>query len=124
MSGPLLVALGSNLPDRSGRSSLDRELTDQLVDTGATVHPEPASELLRHELVETVQRGLDELAPKERRLLQLLHATSRPSYTEISLDLGMPRGSIGPTRARCLAKLRHTDTVARYLHSDQLALGA
>ena len=28
------------------------------------------------------------------------------SYAEISDELGLPIGSIGPTRARCLAKLR------------------
>jgi len=30
----------------------------------------------------------------------------RPDYAAISEALGMPVGSIGPTRGRCLAKLR------------------
>jgi DNA-directed RNA polymerase specialized sigma24 family protein len=30
----------------------------------------------------------------------------RPSYTELSAELGMPVGGIGPTRGRCLEKLR------------------
>ena len=30
----------------------------------------------------------------------------RPDYTKIAADLGMPVGSIGPTRGRCLQKLR------------------
>jgi DNA-directed RNA polymerase specialized sigma24 family protein len=30
----------------------------------------------------------------------------RPDYQSISQDLDMPVGSIGPTRARCLAKVR------------------
>jgi len=33
-------------------------------------------------------------------------ATPAPSYAEVSEALGMPIGSIGPTRARCLASLR------------------
>ena len=30
----------------------------------------------------------------------------RPDYAELARSLGMPQGSIGPTRGRCLAKLR------------------
>ena len=30
----------------------------------------------------------------------------KPSYDEIAERLGIPVGSIGPTRARCLEKLR------------------
>jgi DNA-directed RNA polymerase specialized sigma24 family protein len=33
-------------------------------------------------------------------------ASPPPSYTDVSAALGMPIGSIGPTRARCLARLR------------------
>jgi hypothetical protein len=29
----------------------------------------------------------------------------RPDYAELARSLGMPQGSIGPTRGRCLAKL-------------------
>lgn len=48
-----------------------------------------------------------ELLPERcRRLLRLLMATPPPSYQEISEALGMPVGSIGPTRQRCLACLR------------------
>jgi hypothetical protein len=39
-------------------------------------------------------------------LLRLLLAEPAPSYTEVSAALNMPVGSIGPTRGRCLAKLR------------------
>ena len=31
---------------------------------------------------------------------------NRPDYAQLAVDLGMPVGSIGPTRGRCLAKLR------------------
>jgi RNA polymerase sigma factor (sigma-70 family) len=42
-----------------------------------------------------------------RRLLTLLYYRSDPpSYSEVAVILGMPEGSLGPTRARCLEKLR------------------
>jgi DNA-directed RNA polymerase specialized sigma24 family protein len=39
-------------------------------------------------------------------LLRVLIATPPPSYADVSAALGMPVGSIGPTRARCLQRLR------------------
>jgi len=42
-----------------------------------------------------------------RKLLSLLYLEpEEPSYDEISARLAMPLGSIGPTRARCLRKMR------------------
>lgn len=42
-----------------------------------------------------------------RSLLGLLYGDDEPAaYAHIAAQLGMPEGSIGPTRARCLAKLR------------------
>lgn len=48
----------------------------------------------------------DELPDPCRRLLRVLVADPPPAYAEIADALDMPIGSIGPTRARCLAKLR------------------
>jgi RNA polymerase sigma factor (sigma-70 family) len=41
-----------------------------------------------------------------RRLLRVLMADPAPSYQEVSAALEMPIGSIGPTRQRCLERLR------------------
>ncbi len=41
-----------------------------------------------------------------RRLLRVVAFDDRPDYASIATDLEMPIGSIGPTRRRCLAKLR------------------
>jgi RNA polymerase sigma factor (sigma-70 family) len=41
-----------------------------------------------------------------RRLLRVIAFMDRPDYQHLSQDLDMPVGSIGPTRARCLAKVR------------------
>jgi len=74
-------------------------------------------DLLRRERERTVLDGLAELAPEHRRLLELLHAEARVSYQEISNTLGIPTGSIGPTRARCLNKLRKTGAVRTFARS-------
>ena len=65
-------------------------------------------DLLCAERNRAIVDGLAELAPEHRRLLVLLHAEPRARYQEIGRTLGMPPGSIGPTRARCLEKLRKT----------------
>jgi RNA polymerase sigma factor (sigma-70 family) len=41
-----------------------------------------------------------------RRLLRVIAFVERPDYAHLSTELQMPVGSIGPTRGRCLAKLR------------------
>jgi RNA polymerase sigma factor (sigma-70 family) len=41
-----------------------------------------------------------------RRLLRVVAFEDRPDYRQLATDLDMPIGSIGPTRGRCLAKLR------------------
>jgi RNA polymerase sigma factor (sigma-70 family) len=46
------------------------------------------------------------LRPSDQALLRLLLAEPRPAYEEISAALDMPIGSIGPTRARALKRLR------------------
>lgn len=55
-----------------------------------------------------LRRALDALDGRCRDLLQMLFADDdeRPGYDDIGRRLGMPVGSIGPTRARCLGKLR------------------
>ena len=53
------------------------------------------------------EQALGCLDPRCRRLLTALFLEANaPSYEAIGRRLGMPVGSIGPTRGRCLAKLR------------------
>ena len=47
-----------------------------------------------------------QLSERCRRLLAVIAFAPRPDYATIAVDLGIPVGSIGPTRGRCLAKLR------------------
>jgi RNA polymerase sigma factor (sigma-70 family) len=53
-----------------------------------------------------VAAAVEQLSGRQRDLLSMLFADPEPSYVEISRALGMPIGSIGPTRARSLARLR------------------
>ncbi|WP_260857332.1 RNA polymerase sigma factor [Microbacterium sp. 1.5R] len=46
------------------------------------------------------------LTDRCQRLLRVIAFDDRPDYARLAADLAMPVGSIGPTRQRCLAKLR------------------
>jgi RNA polymerase sigma factor (sigma-70 family) len=50
--------------------------------------------------------ALGRLAERCQRLLRVIAFEDRPDYARLARDLAMPVGSIGPTRQRCLAKLR------------------
>jgi DNA-directed RNA polymerase specialized sigma24 family protein len=49
---------------------------------------------------------LRRLPERCQKLLRIVAAEARPDYGVVSEQLGMPVGSIGPTRGRCLDKLR------------------
>lgn len=51
-------------------------------------------------------RSVSSLSSRCQRLLRVIAFQPRPDYRSLSQDLGMPIGSIGPTRRRCLDKLR------------------
>jgi RNA polymerase sigma factor (sigma-70 family) len=54
-----------------------------------------------------IQDALAQLGDRCQELLKLLYYDpNEPSYEEISGRLGLPLGSIGPNRARCLEKMR------------------
>jgi len=47
-----------------------------------------------------------QLSPRCQELLRIVAFVPRPDYLAVAAELGMPVGSVGPTRGRCLAKLR------------------
>jgi RNA polymerase sigma factor (sigma-70 family) len=67
--------------------------------------------MLDAERQSAVRDGLAEMAESHRALLSLLVADPPISYQQISDQLGLPVGSIGPTRARCLRKLASTPAI-------------
>jgi RNA polymerase sigma factor (sigma-70 family) len=56
------------------------------------------------------------LSVRCQRLLRIIAFSDRPDYAEIARDLDMPMGSIGPTRGRCLAKLKSLMSGSREEH--------
>ena len=61
---------------------------------------------VQHDQDDRLWAAVDGLPERCRRLLRVVAFENRPDYRELATELGMPVGSIGPTRGRCLAKLR------------------
>jgi RNA polymerase sigma factor (sigma-70 family) len=75
--------------------------------SGVAAHePEVDERLLADERAQVVREALTRLPRRWQQLLEMLMADPPASYAEISDQLGLPVGSIGPTRGRCLARLR------------------
>jgi len=69
--------------------------------------PDVKQQLTHIEREHSLERALDQLPDRCRNLINLLYfSADEPSYAEISAKLAMPVASIGPTRARCLEKLK------------------
>jgi RNA polymerase sigma factor (sigma-70 family) len=103
----------------NGRSVAMDPLTMRLTDKSDG--PEIDELLLAAERRQVLLDGLRELTDQQRELLLMLTADPPYAYAEISRILGIPIGSIGPTRSRVLDKLRDTDAVRAYLDADDSA---
>ncbi len=79
----------------------DDELARRLPDEGSA-----EAEVVRRDGDGRLWDAVDQLSERCRQLLRIVAFEHRPDYTKIAADLGMPVGSIGPTRGRCLQKLR------------------
>jgi RNA polymerase sigma factor (sigma-70 family) len=100
-------------------TTLRRHIVSTLRSSGRSPHmvgldyqEMPSADNLPDDLVATRDRdartraALNRLPTRARMLLTLLMASPANSYGEVSKALGMPLGSIGPTRARSLGLLR------------------
>ena len=82
------------------------EVDLEMVDTLRPNHPAPSA-IERWEVTEWLHEGLTLLNERCRELLLALYFdVQEPAYKVIAESLGIPEGSIGPTRARCLKQLR------------------
>ncbi len=100
-----------------GRAHREAPLLDEVVadDRGG-----PVDELLlRAEQRDALRAAYDRVGERCRRLLALLLRDPPPPYAEIGAELGMPVGSIGPIRGRCLDTLRRSPGVAALLTADR-----
>ena len=75
-------------------------------------------ELLAAERHAALREAFAALPPSGQRLIALLLEDPPMSYAEISARLGIPVGSIGPTRRRCLDRLRRYPAIAALINTD------
>lgn len=81
-----------------------QELLDERL---PSIDPRGETPMERWEIVEWLQYGMDALSERCRQLLLALYFDrEEPSYAEVAARLGMPVGSIGPSRARCIERLK------------------
>jgi RNA polymerase sigma factor (sigma-70 family) len=91
--------MGEGLPDVPAAPDDDRELT--------------ASVRRR-----AVSRALGDLPEQYRQLVRALTSEPPPSYAQVAARLGIPIGSIGPLRGRCLERLRRHHALRELLEIE------
>ena len=94
-----------------GLRQIRRRTRDLPVDPGGAAFDtaedsDPGEALVEELRSHALREAMLELSEKHRSLLLLLLADPPLSYDDISARLGIPKGSIGPTRARALDQLR------------------
>lgn len=94
--------------DVTRRLSRPVPLTDELAETVPSRHPEPEAEAMRADRDRRIWEAFGRLSERCQELIRLTVLTGRAEYGLVADALGMPRGSIGPTRGRCLQRLRET----------------
>ena len=96
------------------RADRDASVARPEADTGGG----PDDTVARLEEEQRVREALSTLGERCRRLLAALYfQPGEGGYDEIAERLGIPRGSIGPTRQRCLEGLRR-ELLARGFEAD------
>ena len=80
--------------------------SDEVLDRHLPEEPAPEQRVVLDDENARLWECLRQLPERCQRLLRIVAAGPRPDYTEVASQLGMPVGSIGPTRGRCLEKLR------------------
>ncbi len=75
-------------------------------------------EVLRAERHAALREALTHLPVRCQQLIALLTEDPPVPYAQISATLRIPVGSIGPTRSRCLAKLRRHPAIAALTNAE------
>ncbi len=106
--GSWLAATARNecLRSLAARKRVTLAHDDEMLAGALAAEPEVDERILADERDLLVRDALSRLPSRSQRLLELLMADPPTSYLEISNEMGLPVGSIGPTRGRCLAQLR------------------
>jgi RNA polymerase sigma factor (sigma-70 family) len=88
---------------------LSTRLDDSVLFVDDTVIDE---EILVAERNAALRAAFAELPPRCQQLLSMLLSDPPHSYADIHRELGIPIGSIGPQRARCLDRMRRSSALA------------
>ena len=76
-------------------------------------------EILVAERNAALRAAFAELPPRCQRLLSMLVSDPPQSYAEIHAELGIPVGSIGPQRARCLERMRRSGALTALWEGEE-----
>jgi RNA polymerase sigma factor (sigma-70 family) len=88
---------------RDGRVEAREFEADDLI---APAREVPEELVLRSDGDARLWQHIAALSQRCQELLRVIAFAARPDYSAVAKSLGMPVGSIGPTRGRCLAKLK------------------
>lgn len=88
---------------RHARRTTPQDLLDERADTTTISAEERVGD---DATLTAVLAAFEQLSPEDQHLMRLLCAVPPLDYQTIAELLGRPIGSIGPTRARCLERLR------------------
>lgn len=89
--------------------------TESYVDAVAALGSDDIEEqLLRAERHQALRDAYAELPPRCRQLVAMLLTDPPTPYEQISERLGIPLGSVGPTRGRCVHKLRNCPALVAF----------
>ncbi|HET8766160.1 MAG TPA: sigma-70 family RNA polymerase sigma factor [Pedococcus sp.] len=94
----------------SSRKTRREDFREDLTDAGEPAgsgSDETLEVVLRSQDQGLLWRHFKDLPERCQALLRVIALAERPDYAQVAQALGMPVGSIGPTRGRCLAKLRN-----------------
>jgi RNA polymerase sigma factor (sigma-70 family) len=83
-----------------------RPVEDEVIDARMPVQTSPESEVVTNDERAMLWQALTRLSERCQKLLRIVAWEPRPDYSSVAETLDMPIGSIGPTRRRCLDKLR------------------
>jgi RNA polymerase sigma factor (sigma-70 family) len=90
----------------SKAASRTRPVDDDVLDARMEPETSPEAEVVAGDENSRLWQALGRLPERCQRLLRIVAWEPRPDYSSVAETLSMPIGSIGPTRRRCLEKLR------------------
>jgi RNA polymerase sigma factor (sigma-70 family) len=83
-----------------------RPVEDEVLDARMPLQTSPEAEVVTNDENSLLWAALGRLPERCQKLLRIVAWEPRPDYSSVAEGLQMPVGSIGPTRRRCLDKLR------------------